>query len=152
VTNVSKDLVDALRRSLRTRGELRELDLLRVEEISGAVAERFVSDPGLRWWWDALRVPHRSIAYGEGDGIGCIRGLLGTERDRISMIVTDDEFPPWFGVEGNLGALSELLQDLPYFEYFLVDDSFEWIVFDTHSNTVVVAGIEHKGDSIRDAG
>lgn len=144
MSNISADLEASVRDYVR-RHEALELVLpTTLEELTETVAEAFVQDRDSLWWWDALAVRSASDSYGENDGLARVQDMLNGLAGRLFVVVTDDERPPWLGVRGKLQPLLMMLREHHFFEYFIVDESVSWILFDTHHNTLVLAGDLNK--------
>ena len=119
-----------------------DLRILSEEEstaLTKRIADAFVADERAVWWWDALCVPSYQLPYGH-DRQELLNALLYRER-RLFLAVTDDDPPPWTWIEGSSQAVLDLLGESPFFEYFLTDPTASWILFDTHHNQFVLAGI-----------
>jgi hypothetical protein len=58
----------------------------------------------------------------------------------VFLVITDDELPPWVVVSGAWNGVRHLLSEARFFEFFVVNTSLRWIVFDTHDNRLVVGG------------
>lgn len=56
------------------------------------------------------------------------------------LFVTDDEPPPWPCVVAPIPVLVDMLREQRFFEYFIVDPRFQWVIFDTHHNALVGFG------------
>jgi len=118
---------------------LRVLDAAEAQAAIAELGARFVEDTSVIWWWESLRPPTVRIPYGDADGLEWLLRLVPDEAT-VRLAVTDDEAPPWLMVEGRIDALVEILRQLRIFEYWIAPAEAEWMVFDTHSNALVVAG------------
>lgn len=58
------------------------------------------------------------------------------------LVVTDDERTPWPVYSGDTKAIIATLKESRFFEYILADPHLNWIVFDTHSNELISAGLD----------
>ena len=118
-----------------------------VTELSAADAERiarsaqaaFVTAPEATWWWTSLRAPAISVRYGDEDGVALLLRLLPADTT-VLFVVTDDEHAPWPAFEGALRDVATMLREVRPFEFWIAPRDWSWIVFDTHENTLVVAG------------
>ena len=77
--------------------------------------------------------------YGEADGLDVIRNNLGSAGN-VSLVVTDDEYEPWPVFQGPLSEILALLAEQRFFEFILVSENMNWCIFDTHHNSLVLAG------------
>ncbi len=140
MSSISPDLRNSLHAYVRQRSDLDILDEAAVARVTEAVATAFVADRECTWWWQALSAPAETQAYGTDDGLARVRALHESKHGDFTLVVTDDEAPPWEGVRGSLDGLIGMLREHPYFEYFVVDDSVSWVVFDTHHDCLVIVG------------
>lgn len=135
----AKELKESLARFAGRRADLRVLDADETERLTWDVASRFVEDPSCLWWWESLLGVSQSIEY-HGDGLKLLSTLLAARSGELTLFVTDEQRPPWMALRGSRDALIELLGDHQSFEYFVVDDSLDWIIFDTHHDCLVIVG------------
>jgi hypothetical protein len=140
VTVPESELAESIRRYAASHPELLVLDAKSADQLTKTIARAHVRDQLRLWWWESLREPAATESYGSADGLARVQQLLGEKPGPFTLMVTDDERPPWMGVRGPLESLVSLLRDQHYFEYLLVDDSLTWVLFDTHENNLVVAG------------
>jgi hypothetical protein len=141
--SLDKDLQDSIARFVSSGdADLTILAEAQAASLVGEVAERFVDDPNALWWWDSLAEESWQIAYGDTDGLEQIERLLEKETTPVYLVVTDDEHPPWLVVRGGLSEIIALLREQRVFEFFIVDESRSWVIFDTHHNCLIVAGRE----------
>jgi hypothetical protein len=109
--------------------------------IVDRIADVFVEQRNARWWWDRLKVPAETLAYGSDDISHHLQRLLAPRNGPFYLVVTDNEFEPWPIVEADLEGVTKVIQEAWFFEYFLCDASCQWVVFDTHHNCLVSAEV-----------
>ena len=119
---------------------IRMLDPEEAAAFVERVAERHVLDRHRTWWWEALVPPVERLAYGSSDGLALLESKLGRERT-LWLAATDDEPPPWSVVRGTTRQILELLRDCRWFEYWVSDEAASFVVFDTHHQELVIAGV-----------
>lgn len=136
---VDGDLIDAIREKIMSVPGLSQLSEAQAAEVLGALARQSVTDPAQIWWWANLTVDHETISYGERDGLEEVARIVPHQATAL-LVVTDDEPRPWPVFLGKTSDLLAALREVRFCEYFLVDQDFKWIVFDTHHNTLVVVG------------
>ena len=91
------------------------------------------------WPWEGLRNPRVSLDYSGGDGLVMLGRLLpGSES--LFLFITDERPPPWPCVEGHGESIVSLLENMWFFEYFIVPSDGAWIIFDMHHNLLLGAG------------
>jgi hypothetical protein len=132
---IDKELVEGLRALLPecTRDES--------DALLAAVKARFQIDHTATWWWTAIGVGAEIIAYDGADPTPRLRALLGNEGTKAFLIATDDGAPPWPVFRGGWLELVRAVLEQRYFAYALVAEDLSWIVFDTHHNQLVIAGL-----------
>lgn len=134
---IDRILASSITTFAESRADLRMLTDEAATELTNEIRRRFVSESSQRWWWTTLCAAHQVHEYGDGDGLSLLIALAGGRSDIFTLLVSDDEFPPWPAVRGTLSGLVAMLRELRYFEYLLVDDSLRWVLFDTHHNCIV---------------
>jgi hypothetical protein len=130
-----------LRGALDRVADVRLLASDEAEMIQNRVAERFGLPAQSCWWWERLPAPSMSIAYGQGDGLDAVLAAVPAGTSEAYLLLSGDEPPPWPCVHGPVGGLVRLLRELPFMEFLVVDDSMDWILFDTHHNALVGHGV-----------
>lgn len=110
------------------------------ESLRVQVARRFGFSDAHTWWSEHVPAPARTVVYSAGQGLQLLSAIIPAESGRILLFVTDDDPPPWACISGSRQALICLLGELRFFEFFMVDDRMNWIIFDTHHNTLVGHG------------
>lgn len=115
-----------------------DVDVLTADELQTVVRhviERFVADSGSRWWWEHLRGPSKSIAY-EDDPFALLASRIEPDSQLI-LLLTNESPVPEGAVRGSMSSLREIVFETTGCEYALLPPSLDWIVFDTHHNTLV---------------
>jgi hypothetical protein len=122
-----------------TPEQLRRLDDAAAGEVVRRARERFVTgDP--RQWWLQLKLPttsHPAPADPDDD----VRALFPTTVERVWFLPDPGQGePPVYDLEAE--ALMPLLGELPFFEYYVIDPSYRWLVAETDHNEILVAPAE----------
>lgn len=120
--------------------EARLIETEEAETLRNRVAQRFGLPAAGHWWWEHLPSPVKSVGYGGRDGLEVILGALPAKTKEVFLFLTGDDAPPWECVQGTPDSTIRLLRELPFMEFFFVDESLEWILFDTHHNSVIGLG------------
>lgn len=136
---VDEELLKDLRALSRRNPGLRELNTVESAEVAGDVRLRFVGEDASVWWWESLVSDSVTLPYGDSDGLQWLERLV-PNRELVRLVVTDDEARPWRIFEGEAQELWRLLRELRYFEFFVTSTRCDWVIFDTHHNTLVVTG------------
>ncbi len=109
--------------------------------ITNTIAEKYIRDRSFVWWWESLAGSHVEIGYGDDFSWPIIKKIAPNLNQNVYLFVTDDEPEPWSAFNGPLKKIDKLISELWRFEYFITDENFEWLIFDTHHNTVVISGV-----------
>ncbi len=136
---MSNELKTAIRAVANEVPTVKELTALEASRLTDRVAQEFVADPNRIWWWEALKVPSRTLNYGEEAGLEKIASMLDP-ASVVTMLVTDDNPPPWPAFKGPLSEILHVIGEQWFFEYLLVGEAGDWCIFDTHHNSLVIAG------------
>ncbi len=129
-----------IERSNECSRTMRILDTESTRDICRWVGERLGKGPGDCWWWENAPGVKLLDNYSEADGIAALRAALACQESEVTLVITDDDFPPWNAIRGDLDIICYCLEELPFFEYFLVDESRSWVLFDTHHNELLIHG------------
>jgi len=102
------------------------------------LAAIFSFDLQERWLWEQVVFENCDYYDYEGaDWDKVMKFLLSDFHDKIYLVVTDDEFYPWKLLECDKASVVHLLNQQQLFEFFIFDDSFDKIIFDTHENLLI---------------
>jgi hypothetical protein len=103
----------------------------------GEFRDRYVENPSVSWWWDALAVPTRAIQYGDADGLALIED---TVRDwgPLALVVTNEQPEPVACFLGLAKDLVAAIREVVNFEFILCSIDLNRWVFDTHDNVFLV--------------
>jgi hypothetical protein len=99
---------------------------------------QYFFDINQRYLWEGKKDGFRKDYIDESEGLSFLKELLDKFEERIYLVITDDEFPPWQVLFFSKSYLIDLLKDNRYFEFFIFDGSMENIVFDTHDNSLIL--------------
>ncbi|MFN8149502.1 MAG: hypothetical protein U0R24_00040 [Solirubrobacterales bacterium] len=135
---IDRDLEEEVNLLSRSIGGLSVLSPEATEALVERVSSQFSVDRSRQWWWEGL-LGARVIECDTSDGLAALQRLL-PQNEALALVVTDDEFPPWIAVSGAWPSLSRMLRETRLFEFFVVPDRLNWIVFSTHDSQLVVAG------------
>jgi hypothetical protein len=116
---------------------LGDVDAMKVTDL---IADRFIKDTDCVWWWEVLNQTPRIIEYVEQVGWDRIQELLDDLSEQIYFVPTDDEPNTWPVYFGTCKEVIGLLREMWRFEYILVGKEIDWLIFDTHHNSLVAVG------------
>ncbi len=115
-----------------------ELSYQSASEACKELAARFLGDSPSRWWWDSLKSDPVIVPYNDEEVFDLLQRILPSSE--ILFIPTDDEEGQWPVYTGSVSAVINMVMELQFFEYFIADKGYNWVVFDTHHNSLVIAG------------
>lgn len=136
---LSKELANELDIVAARIGRITKLAPSEAEALLAKLAEAYVADRSYLRWWESLKVPARSLDYGDGNGLSFLANLVVSQSSAL-LIVTDEEHPPWPVYLGSAGDIVEMLRGLRFFEFIMTSPDMKWIVFDTHMNRLLTVG------------
>jgi hypothetical protein len=115
----------------------RKLPLKESREVCQTAMSQFVID-NPRAWWLALKEPVQSYPYPKGDGHQFVHLYIPAEDERCWFIpeTEEDELPVY---DVYIPEVRRVLSECSYFEYYLVDKRFEWLIIESDHNEVIVA-------------
>ena len=137
---MDSELLDEFNSVLRSKDfdSINELSDSELSDIQVSIKNKFKVDVNRVWCWDSIGVQSKTVEYGEKDGLIEIKNFFGGDIN-VKIVVTDEETPPWFGFKGKLFDILDVLRNVRYTEFFLINDNCSWIIFDTHHNSLVFA-------------
>lgn len=138
------ELLKSIRRYLSEHPEIKVLEAEESERLRLLIASRFGLVTERTWWWERLPKEAVSLPYSDEEGLDLLLNILPTPTAPFWLFVTDDNPPPWTCIYGTGTNLIEMLREQRFFEYFIVNAGLNWMVFDTHHNTLVMLGTTRR--------
>jgi hypothetical protein len=123
-------------------GQLRRLDEANAAEVVRRARERFVAGEPEQWWL-ALRLPTTSHPA-PSDPDDDVRALFPVAVERCYFLPAPGAGAAPLVYELEAEALMPLLGELPFFEYYVLDLEFRWLLVETDHNEILVAPAERK--------
>ena len=111
-----------------------------IKKILQDISCRYKIDTKNIWWWENPKVTFSTISYGSSYALELIKGIVGSDSEVVTLVVTDDEPSPWPAWRGELRCIIDVIYELRYFEYFLVGENQNWLIFDNHHNQLILMG------------
>lgn len=98
------------------------------------ISEKFRLDFNKAFLWDDYRVELISSYENNWDNFSFQLSYIFTQlNENIFLVLIDEKFPfPILKIKNV--HLKILLADTRYFEYFITDENFKHLIFDTHHN------------------
>jgi hypothetical protein len=138
---MDEELLEDLKDYVSKDPRIKRLDASDCHKLYEAVARHFGFPKDAIWWWEHVPKSAVRISYNGNDGIACLESILPQQEGLMAIFITDDDPSPWVCFTGPAAALLQLLRSHRFFEYFIVDPSMNWIVFDTHDNSLIGLGL-----------
>lgn len=136
---IDDELLRGIRKFIACKKDFTELNKRDALEAINCIAKKFIIDRSKKWWWTDLTQDSVKIEYGESDGLLFIEELVNKDTE-VLFFITDDEPEPWPVFQGKLSTVIEIIAEQRFFEYFLTDKDYSWIIFDTHHNSFIIGG------------
>ena len=97
------------------------------------------------YWWENVKA---DVSYKYSDNnewTTKLSEMIKVYGEEVLLFITDDEYTPWPAFKCNTDRLITLLSGQRFFEYFIVDEKFEYILFDTHHNVLLLVSRHSNG-------
>ena len=117
----------------------RELPDKEAEEIYWKALRFFVSEGEPRWWWEHF-VACTCTDFPAGDGWRHIPEFVPDTSERVWFIVEDDSLSFYPVYKATPTAICEVIGECYAFEYYIVQREFQWLLCETHHNTMIAVG------------
>ncbi|MBL8722114.1 MAG: hypothetical protein JNL79_39390 [Myxococcales bacterium] len=134
------ELVEAIGNYVSMHPDTTVLDPDESERLRLLTAEQFDIRNESVWWWECLPDSAIHVPYDDQDGLDIALKIIPETSSRLILFVTDDSCPPWTCVSGTASGLVDMLREQRFFEYLIVNSTMDWILFDTHHNSIVILG------------
>ena len=134
------ELISEIRIWIDKVKNFRELNKSEAFNAVEAVAKKYIGNRNQTWWWESLKHKSVTIKYDDSDGLMLLEKIVGNDNAEVIFVVTDDEPEPWAVFQGNFRSIIQVISEQRFFEYFITDQNYSWLIFDTHHNSLVVIG------------
>jgi hypothetical protein len=138
MSNWEREISNAIEQLGFSASEFVKSEREKATEIVRVAKSRFVAD-NPRVWWLGFRQPYDSQSY----------GALDDWERRLKSLIPRGVTHCWLIAECNhndhpvyqvsVAVVASVLKECSFFEYYLVDSDFEWIIADTDHNSLIVA-------------
>lgn len=118
---------------------IRKLPPDEADAVVGELRKTYVDgDP--RALWLGLKQPFRSFPYSRSEWPSCLVTALAAVHARVVWLVVEAESRELVVYRiAQLEAVPRVLAECTFFEYYLVDCGFRWLIADTDHNEILVA-------------
>jgi hypothetical protein len=121
---VEGELEKALNILALPESELRKCNDEEAVYVVNIAMETFVKDHP-RVWWLSLKTPFNAFSYAQGDAY-----------KHLVEYIPNNEKRCWFVA---IVSIIKLLEECCFFEYYLVDKNFNWLIIENDHNELIVA-------------
>lgn len=92
-----------------------------------------------KWWWNFFR---ESNYYFYPDNVFNALSSLIDEREPVWFVIDDEskESASYWLYEGKIHAITSVLKELSFTEYYIVSKKLEWIICENHHNLLLGSG------------
>lgn len=148
---LESEIERASKELLLPAGALRRLQGVEQTAVLKSVLDAFVIDPKVTWWWAHLRQPGVSVTLEAGDGWRLLARVAPSPNAAV-WLVTHDEGPEAPALYETSPAIAQaVIGECCAFEYYIVDQSFSWLICENHHNVVIAVGAPVEGRLLENA-
>ena len=108
--------------------------------LVASIRQRFV-DGNPRAWWMALKVPYTQY---DSNKVSLSSVLPPTDSYVLLILETGDLDLPVFKLP--VSDIEKVIMECPYFEYYVVGSTIDWLVAESDHNVFYVAERPNSGD------
>jgi hypothetical protein len=127
-----------------------EIKLLSDEECETVYKDclnHFVKSGDRRWWWEDFKLPY-FIFPNYDNPYKHLNELLPTLDEKVWFIVEDAELPIYPVYDAKAAVLKDIISECFAFEYYIIQKNKEWLICETHHNTLIGIGEKLKNKNI----
>ncbi len=137
-----EEILAAIRLIGLPEGTFRPVPPSEAEPIVRQVEQRYVREPGRRWWWEAFRCRAYAVAFTDQRGFRRLTEVVPAPKEPVWLIANVDEDSPGpvLAFEGSIDAIQAVIGQCYAFEYYVVARRYEWLICETHHNLVIAQG------------
>lgn len=136
--NCEQEMASAVVRIGLSPSQISKCELAEAIRVRHVTQRQFViGDP--RVWWLGFQAPYEAVSYrSPDDWAQRLNALipLGTDRCWLVSEGERDDSPVY---DVAVGVVTSILSECSFFEYYLVDLEFRWIIADTDHNQLLLA-------------
>lgn len=125
-----------------TDEDFQPVRLTKYKQILQSIIEKFTSlkiNQINKWWWEHFLQPVHSF-YSE-NALDLLPALVN-EKDSFWFVIEDErkEQECYWLYEGKISAITTVLKELSFEEYYIVSKKLEWIICENHHNFSIGCG------------
>jgi hypothetical protein len=133
-----RELEDAVEQLELSTPQFSKCDSPKASDVARTAKQRFVSG-NPRVWWLGFQQPYETFPYrSPDDWAQRLESVIphGTTRCWLIAESSSETYPVY---DVDVATVAAVLEECSFFEYYLVDPAFAWIVADTDHNQILVA-------------
>ena len=138
MNSCERELADAVKQLGLSTSQFSKCEPPQADDVARTAKVRFVTG-NPRVWWLGFQQPYETFPYDSlDDWARRLSGVIphGTARCWLIAESTTETYPVY---DVQVESIVAVLKECSFFEYFLVDPAFKWIVADTDHNQLLVA-------------
>ena len=119
----------------------RRLSPVDAKPVFNSALRQFVPQGDPRWWWEYFP-ESTSVYFAAADGWKVLSDLVPDADERVWFIAEDDassEYPVW---EASVRDIQAIVPECYFFEYYLIQKQFQWLICENHHNRIIAVGAE----------
>lgn len=134
-------IAEAMQELGLNKADLREIPYPEAKPILKGIKDTFCTEQNVRWWWTYFRksLPYylREVDY---DGYKLLNKIVPAKDEKVWFVVEEynpDIFRLYLGTVANI---QKVVEESPFFEYYLVACDYSWLICETHHGDLVAVG------------
>lgn len=134
-----KELIDKIELIINRKNlEFRKITTYEAKSKLNTLKQAFKFDFSYLYLWEHEIHNKKTYHYSNDNWSELMNLEMDKFSEQVYLVVTDDEFYPWIVFRGKKSDLKILLEEQRFFEFFIFDDYYNKILFDTHHNSLIL--------------
>ena len=104
--------------------------------VDRAMRKFVIGNP--RSWWLSLAVQHETLTEPVRHELNGLRALVPTSVERC-YFVPETGTSAYMVFDAKIDCLGGILNECQFFEYYVIDRDYQWLLIETDHNTIVKA-------------
>ena len=94
------------------------------------------------WWWESFKAPSEYIHFVDGFGFEEVPNLVPNPNEVVWFVVEDTQSHCYPIFEATVSDAVKVIGECFAYEYYLIPKNKDWLICETHHNSVVGVGNE----------
>lgn len=143
--DLKQKLVSVARQCQLTSDQFNALGIYDWPEIFKKIETAYIikenSNTKFNWWWEHLKGDSFSLAIPREKTHACLQYLIPLQEKAFFIGCENERDPSKFWLfEGQIGAILQVMDEVPAFEYYLVSKKYEWFLAMNHHDYLIGLG------------